>query len=97
MDFKYGFIISDNEGFGNSKLLKRMNIGDPGCKINAKNEVEFELTLTKDDLQPSTTYYYMAFLLDGYDYYFSDPDSFTTQDLPVDTGTQLPDVPGTDF
>jgi len=97
MDFKYGFIISDNEGFGNSKLLKRMNIGDPGCKINAKNEVEFELTLTKDDLQPSTTYYYMAFLLDGYDYYFSDPDSFTTKDLPVDTGTQLPDVPGTDF
>jgi hypothetical protein len=39
----------------------------------------------------------MAFLLDGYDYYFSDPDSFTTKDLPVDTGTQLPDVPGTDF
>lgn len=96
-DFKYGFIISDNEGFGNSKILKRMNVGDPGCKINAKKEVEFELTLTKDDLKPSTTYYYMAFFVDGYDNYFSDPDSFTTKDLPVDTGTQLPDVPGTDF
>ena len=31
------------------------------------------------------------------DYYYSDSESFTTKDIPVDTGTQLPDVPGSDF
>lgn len=96
-DFKYGFDISDNKDFNNAKRLKMMKVGDAGCELNEDYEVKFSQTLTNDELKPLTTYYYRAFFYDGYDYYYSDYDSFTTNSLPVDGNTQLPNVPGSDF
>ena len=94
--FRYGFEYATKEDFSDAIKTKGLVVGTKDCTLSA-NKVTFTQTLTSDQLTPSTTYYYRAYFYDDYDYYYSNSDSFTTKDLPVDTGTQLPDVPGTDF
>ena len=94
--FRYGFEYATKEDFSDAIKTEGMAVGTKNCTLSA-NKVTFTQTLTSNQLTPSTTYYYRAYFYDDYDYYYSNSDSFTTKDLPVDTGTQLPDVPGTDF
>ena len=94
--FRYGFEYATKEDFSDAVKTSGMAVDTKGCTLSA-NKVTFTQTLTSSQLMPSTTYYYRAYFYDGYDYYYSDSESFTTKDIPVDTGTQLPDVPGSDF
>ena len=94
--FRYGFEYGTTKDFSNAVKTESMAANTPNCTLSG-NKVKFSQTLTNDELKPLTTYYYRAFFYDGYDYYYSDYDSFTTNSLPVDGNTQLPDVPGTDF
>jgi hypothetical protein len=94
--FRYGFEYGTKEDFSDATKTIGMAVNTPGC-IHTENIVRYTQTLTSDKLTPSTTYYYRAYFYDGYDYYYTNSDTFTTKDLPVDTDTQLPDVPGSDF
>ena len=73
-----------------------MTVNTQGCTLS-ENIVSYSHTLTDKQLTPNTTYYYRAYIYDGYGYNYSKSDTFTTKDLPVDTGGKLPDVPGSDF
>lgn len=94
--FRYGFEYGTTKDFSDAVKTESMAVNTPNCTLSG-NKVKFSQTLTNDELKPLTTYYYRAFFYDGYDYYYSDYDSFTTNSLPVDGNTQLPNVPGSDF
>ena len=94
--FRYGFEYGTKEDFSNALRTKGMAVDTQGC-THSGYTVSYSHTLTDDQLTPNTTYYYRAYFYDGIDYYYSDYKSFTTKDLPVDTGGKLPDVPGSDF
>ena len=95
-DFRYGFEYATKEDFSDAIKTTGMVVDTKGCTLS-DNKVTFTQTLTSSQLTPSTTYHFRAYFYDGYDYYYSSSDSFTTKDIPVDTGTQLPDVPSSDF
>ena len=96
--FRYGFEYSKTEDFTNTVLTTGKKVGSSGCSLSPSyNSVSFSQKLFGGNLTPATTYYYRAFFYDGRDYYYSEPSSFTTKNIPVDTETHLPDVPGTDF
>ncbi|MBR5747551.1 MAG: fibronectin type III domain-containing protein [Prevotella sp.] len=93
---KYGFEYGTQEDFSDAVKTKKMTINTQGCSLS-ENIVSYSHTLTDDQLSPNTTYYYRAYIYDGYGYNYSNSDTFTTKDFPVDTSTKLPDVPGSDF
>lgn len=94
--FRYGFEYGTKEDFSNAKKTTGMAVDTKGCTLSG-HTVSYSHTLTNNQLTPNTTYYYRAYFYDGIDYYYSNSDSFKTKDLPVDTGADLPDVPGSDF
>ena len=94
--FRYGFEYGTKKDFSDAKKTTGMAVNTQNCTLS-ENTVSYSHTLTDDQLTPNTTYYYRAYFYDGIDYYYSNSDSFKTKDLPVDTGADLPDVPGSDF
>ena len=87
VEFTYGFEVSTSKDFNSSNTL------DYGFKYVEGNYSYFEsldnqiLCLTysipKSDLAPQTTYYYRAYLNDGFDKYYSDYKEFTTPEMTI--------------
>jgi hypothetical protein len=87
VQFTYGFEVSTSKDFNSSNTL------DYGFKYVEGNYSYFEsldnqiLCLTysipKSDLAPQTTYYYRAYLNDGFDKYYSDYKEFTTPEMTI--------------
>lgn len=88
--FTYGFELST------SKEFKPLNIVDYGVlltlnnlnnlnslEISDKNILTFSYSVPKSDLAPQTTYYYRAYLNDGFDKYYSDYKEFTTPEMTI--------------
>ena len=85
--FKYGFQWSTNSDMSQpeSKETDTKNYDDATLYMN------WELTLTDKDLKSNTTYYYRAYMNDGYSYCYGDIKSFTTTGDDVeDTSNYIP-------
>lgn len=93
---RYGFEYSTNENFTDAKKTEGMSVNTTGCSFTNR-KVTFTKTLTNHELKSNTTYYYRAYLYDGYDYNYSKPDHFKTRTLRGGSGSETPDVPGSDF
>lgn len=95
LKFAYGFEYSTNEEFTDAKRTDGMAVNTAGCEF-AEGRVSFTQTLTGTELKSNTTYYFRAYIYDGYGYNYSKPKSFKTKTLFGGDGT-VPDIPGTDF
>jgi hypothetical protein len=94
--YLYGFEFSTNEDFKDAKRTKGMAVNTTGCSLS-QNKVNFTQKLTSNDLKSNTTYYYRAYFYDGFEYHFSRSDSFKTKTTLGGSGTEIPDVPGSEL
>ena len=94
--FLYGFEYSTNENFKDAKKTKGMSVNTTGCSLS-DNKVSITQTLTNNELKSNTTYYYRAYFYDGFEYHYSKSDSFKTKTIHSGSGTEIPDVPGSEL
>ncbi len=95
--FSYGFDISESETFEEVTRLCEKHLGDEGCSyFKSERKVNYTYIFNvSDKLKPMKRYYCRAFFFNGFDYYYSDAKSFINRSL--HNGSEIPDIPGTDF
>jgi hypothetical protein len=95
--FAFGFDVSESEDFNDANRLCFKRVGEEGCTfLNSEGMAHYKYKpSTSDNLKLMTRYYCRAFFFNGYDYYYSDTQSFVNRTQDSD-GT-IPDIPGTDF
>lgn len=77
-NFKYGFEYSTTSDFDPAKTKELFSLKIDDNTVIENHTVKFTKEVPKSDLEPETTYYYRAYLNDGFDVYYSDYDTFTT-------------------
>ena len=77
-NFKYGFEYSTTSDFDPAKTKELFSLKIDDNTVIENHTVTFTKEVPKSDLEPETTYYYRAYLNDGFDVYYSDYDTFTT-------------------
>ena len=78
-DYQYGFQWSTNSNMSQAKRNK----ADANNYNTATHYMTWEKTLNESSLQPNTTYYYCAYMYDGYSYCYGEVKSFRTPDVDI--------------
>ena len=81
--FRYGFYVSETNSFKGAKELCRKKYDDEGCSFNKKT-VKYEMEVPIKDFKSETTYYYWAYMYDGFDYCLSNVGTFTTPKMDIE-------------
>lgn len=76
--FSYGFEVSATNDFNPSGTTDYVSLKLTENSVINNYAVSFSQSISKKDLNPETTYYYRAYLNDGFNKYYSEPQSFTT-------------------